>query len=241
MTIKVGTAGWAIPRLVAEAFPPLGTGLERYAARFDVVEINSTFHRPHRPQTFERWAATTPEGFLFSVKAPKTITHEQRLVDCGDQVQAFIDQVQALGERLGAVLVQLPPSLAFDAQTAEALFSDLRRRFAGLIACEPRHSSWFEPAADALLTAHEVARAAADPARDPRAATPGGWRRFSYVRLHGSPRMYYSPYGADRLAELAQSLEGPGQEAWVIFDNTASGAAAEDALILRQILRGSAL
>ena len=239
MTIRIGTAGWAIPRPVAERFPPVGSGLERYSVRFDVVEINSTFYRPHRPQTFERWAAATPAGFRFSVKAPRTITHEQRLVDCGDQIRAFIDQVQALGDWLGPVLVQLPPSLVFEALVAEAFFGDLRRRYSGLVACEPRHSSWFEAAADALLSAYEVARAAADPARDPRAAAPGGWRPFRYVRLHGSPRMYYSPYGAERLAPLAQTLEPASLETWVIFDNTALGAAAEDALILREILEAA--
>jgi uncharacterized protein YecE (DUF72 family) len=239
MTIRIGTAGWAIPRAVAERFPPVGSRLERYAARFDAVEINSTFYRPHRPQTFERWAAATPEGFLFSVKAPRTITHERRLVDCGAQLQAFIDQVRSLGDRLGAMLVQLPPSLAFDAEIAALFFGDLRRRFLGPVACEPRHSSWFEPAADALLIGHEIARAAADPARDRRAAAPGGWPPFTYVRLHGSPRMYYSPYGGDRLADLAQTLQGPAHETWIIFDNTASGAAAEDALMLRDILQAS--
>jgi uncharacterized protein YecE (DUF72 family) len=236
MTIRIGTAGWTIPRAVADRFPPLGSQLERYAARFDAVEINTTFYRPHRAQTFARWVAATPAGFRFSVKAPRTITHEQRLVDCGDQVQAFIDQVQALGDRLGPLLVQLPPSLAFDAPIAEAFFADLRRRFAGLVACEPRHASWFELPADALLAAFEVARVAADPARDPRAAAPGGWRPFGYVRLHGSPRMYYSPYGAERLAELARTLEADRRETWIIFDNTASGAAAEDALMLRDII-----
>jgi uncharacterized protein YecE (DUF72 family) len=237
MIIRIGTAAWAIPRQVADRFPPLGSRLERYAARFDAVEINSTFYRPHRLQTFERWAAATPDRFRFSVKAPRTITHEQRLVDCGAQVDDFIDQVSALGDRLGPVLVQLPPSLAFHAPIAEAFFRDLRRRFSGLVACEPRHASWFERAADALLSAYEVARVAADPAPDPRASAPGGWRSFAYVRLHGSPRMYYSPYGAERLAELARTLEGADRETWVIFDNTASGAATEDALILREILQ----
>jgi uncharacterized protein YecE (DUF72 family) len=221
---------------VAEHFPAAGSHLERYAARFNAVEINSTFYRPHRPQTFQRWAAATPDGFRFAMKAPKTVTHERRLVDCESLVQAFLDQVGWLGERLGPILVQLPPSLAFESGVAERFFGDLRGRFSGPIACEPRHSSWFEPAADDLLTAHRVARAAADPARDPRAATPGGWRDFTYVRLHGSPRIYYSAYGPDRLAVLARTLDPDCAQTWVIFDNTALGAAAEDALALGEIL-----
>jgi uncharacterized protein YecE (DUF72 family) len=221
---------------VAGRFPAGGSQLERYAARLDAVEINSTFYRPHRPQTYDRWVAATPDGFRFAVKAPKAITHERRLADCESLVQAFLDQVQLLGDRLGPILVQLPPSLAFDPGVAERFFGDLRGRFSGPVACEPRHSSWFEPAADHLLAAHQVARVAADPARDPRAAAPGGWRDFAYVRLHGSPRIYYSAYGPDRLAALARTLDPECPETWVIFDNTALGAAAEDALALGEIL-----
>jgi uncharacterized protein YecE (DUF72 family) len=240
VTIRIGTAAWAIPKAVADRFPAAGSHLERYAARLNAVEINSTFYRPHRPQTFQRWAAATPEDFRFAVKAPKTITHERRLTDCESLVQAFLDQVRLLGDRLGPILVQLPPSLAFDPGVAERFFGDLRGRFSGPVACEPRHSSWFEPAADDLLAAHRVARVAADPARDPRAATPGGWRDFTYVRLHGSPRIYYSAYGPDRLAALARTLDRRAAETWIIFDNTALGAAAEDALALGEILAADA-
>jgi uncharacterized protein YecE (DUF72 family) len=132
--------------------------------------------------------------------------------------------------------VQLPPSFAFEPGVAEAFFGDLRGRFSGPVACEPRHPTWFEPAADRLLAAHQVARAAADPAPDPRAATPGGWPGFRYIRLHGSPRIYYSTYGLDRLAALARTLDPKSPETWIIFDNTALGAAAEDALALSEIL-----
>jgi uncharacterized protein YecE (DUF72 family) len=96
--------------------------------------------------------------------------------------------------------------------------------------------SWFGPAAEALLSTCRVARVAADPATDPRAARPGGWPGFSYTRLHGSPRTYYSAYGPDRLRALAQSFAPGPEEAWVIFDNTVLGAAADDALTLQRIL-----
>ncbi len=235
-TIRIGTAAWAIPKRAADRFPAPGSHLERYATRFDAVEINSTFYRPHRRSTYERWAAATPEGFRFSVKTPRTLTHERRLADCESQLAAFIDQVQALGERLGPVLVQLPPSLTFEPKIAEAFFDALRRGFSGLVACEPRHASWFEPKADRLLAMHRIARVAADPAPDPRAASPGGWTPFAYIRLHGSPRIYYSEYGADRLAAVAQTLKPAVLETWIVFDNTALGAAAEDALALQQIL-----
>lgn len=221
---------------MTDRFLAAGSHLERYAAQFNAVEINSTFYRPHRPQTFQRWADATPKDFRFAVKAPKAITHERRLTDCESLAQAFLDQVGTLGERLGPVLVQLPPSLAFDPGVAETFFGDLRNRFSGPVACEPRHASWFEPGADRLLVTHRIARVAADPAPDPRAAIPGGWQDFAYVRLHGSPRIYYSAYGPDRLAALARSLDPGCPETWVIFDNTALGAAAEDALALSEIL-----
>ena len=227
--ICVGTAGWQIPRMVRERFPEPGSTLERYAARFPVVEINSTFYRPHRPQIFERWANAVPRDFRFAVKAPRTITHEKRLADARELVSAFLDQIAPLGDRLGPLLVQLPPSLAFDATIAGGFFTDLRNRFEGEVACEPRHPTWFEADAEHLLQSERIARVAADPACVPAAAGPGGWRGLAYWRLHGSPRMYWSAYGPEPIAKLAERLVGP---AWVIFDNTASGAAAQDALDL---------
>ena len=235
--IRIGTAGWSLPAAVRGSFPSQGSVLQRYAAVFDAVEINSSFYRPHQPQTYARWAAATPKTFRFSLKAPRSVTHEARLIDCQDRLAAFRPEAAALGDRLGPLLVQLPPSLAFDAALAERFFADLRALWPEAAACEPRHASWFEPDADALLTAFRIARVAADPARHPVAAQPGGWPGLAYWRLHGSPRMYFSPYGPDRLADLARSLESSAAaETWCMFDNTTSGAAAADALMLRALL-----
>jgi len=237
MRPRVGTAGWAIPRPVADRFPQVGSGLQRYAARFDAAEINSTFYRPHRASTFQRWRETTPDGFRFAAKVPKAVTHESRLVDCQARLAAFVAEVAALGEALGPLLVQLPPSFAFDRAVAEPFFAELRDVFDGQVACEPRHPTWFEPPVDALLRAFRVARVAADPARVAEAAHPGGWTGLGYWRLHGSPRMYYSAYGPAALEALAAEVSrGEADEAWVIFDNTTSGAAAADALALQALL-----
>jgi uncharacterized protein YecE (DUF72 family) len=235
--LRLATAGWTIPRAVAEAFPAEGSGLARYAARFDACEINSTFHRSHRAQTYARWSAETPQGFTFAVKLAKTITHGQRLVAADAALDAFFAEVNPLGGKLGPLLVQLPPSLAFDAEVAQAFFQAVRARWAGFVACEPRHASWFEDEADALLVAHEVARVAADPARHPAAGAPGGWSGFAYWRLHGAPRVYYSAYEEPQLRSLAAALRGSqAAETWCVFDNTASGAAAADALRLQALL-----
>ncbi len=232
--IRIGTAGWAIPRPVADRFPVEGSGLQRYAGVFNAAEINTTFYRPHKPETFARWAATVPDGFRFAVKAPKAVTHERRLKDADDLMAAFLDQVAPLGDRLGPVLVQLPPTLAFDPDVAARFFEALRRAWDGPVALEPRHASWFVPEVDERLIDWRVARVAADPAKVPAAAHPGGWPELVYWRLHGSPRMYYSPYEAPVLDQLAENLRASGAaERWCVFDNTTSGAAAADALKLQ--------
>ena len=235
--ILVGTAGWSIPRQVADRFPAEGTGLERYAARFPVLEINSSFHRPHRPATWERWGDSVPDHFRFSVKLPKTVTHERKLVECRQLLDDFVGQAGALGDKLAVLLVQLPPKLEFDTAAAAAFFELLGKLSPAALACEPRNASWFTAEADAFLTEHRVCRVAADPARCDGAGEPGGWRGLSYWRLHGSPRMYRSSY-ADRIAHYARVLreEAAEGETWCVFDNTASGAAAGDALALMEAL-----
>jgi uncharacterized protein YecE (DUF72 family) len=236
--VRVGTAGWAIPRAVAGSFPEEGSGLTRYAARFGVAEINSSFHRPHRPGTYARWADTTPESFRFSAKLPRTITHGLRLANTEAELGRFLSEIAGLGSKLGPLLVQLPPSLAFAPEVASSFLGQLRGRHAGGLALEPRHASWFDDEADALLREHRVARVAADPARVPLAAEPGGWPGLVYHRLHGSPRPYYSGYDTAYLEALTRRLSTASVETWCMFDNTASGAAAGDALRLLERLSG---
>ena len=243
MAVFVGTAGWSIPRGEAHSFAAEGTALERYASRFRAVEINSSFHRPHRPATWAKWAGLVPGDFHFAVKVPKTITHERMLVDCEDRLTSFCDEVSNLGSKLAVLLVQLPPKLAFDAQISARFFAALRSLTPARIVCEPRHASWFDTDAEVLLARLEIARVAADPAPVAAGASPGGWRGLSYWRLHGSPHVYRSPYGADRLAEYAARIEHDGaaeEGGWIIFDNTASSAATSDALMMREMVSNSA-
>ena len=237
--VRIGCAGWSIPSRHAALFGGGDSHLARYATRFDVAEINSTFYRPHQARTFERWASSVPSRFRFSVKMPGAITHEAALLGVGDALSAFFDSLAGLGARLGGVLVQLPPSRAFDARVAERFFAMLRRRSDARVAIEPRHASWFTPAADAVLERHAIARVAADPARLPEAAHAGGAgvaARWSYWRWHGSPRIYYSRYDDGALRSLAQELLRVGTArapAWCILDNTAHGHAMEDAARLQ--------
>jgi uncharacterized protein YecE (DUF72 family) len=225
--VRVGVAGWSVP--IALRRPECGkkTLLEQYAEIFRAVEINSSFYRPHRLATYQRWSASVPHDFRFAVKIPKLITHEMQLIGCEDPILAFMSCVRGLGAKLGALLVQLPPGAFFNPTAAHQFFQFLRGQTSVAIACEPRNLSWFEPKVDELFDELQVTRVTADPVPhgcDIRAAGNSG---FVYMRLHGSPRMYYSAYSPEYLDELRSTLaaQSVSQQVWCIFDNTASGAA----------------
>jgi len=240
--LRIGTAGWTIPAAVADRFPPSGTHLERYGRGMNTAEVNTSFYRPHRRTTWERWAASTPFDFRFAVKVPRLLTHDQRLVAPEAGLDRFAGEVSGLGHRLGVLLVQLPPNLGFESAVAGAFFAALRERFEVPVALEPRHADWFGETNDAWLREREIARVAADPARHPGAERPGGWRGLTYYRLHGSPRVYYSAYAPGDLAEMARTLTGERRTApvWCVFDNTAASAALGDALTVVDAIPGGA-
>lgn len=238
----VGRAGWSLSRTEQVHVPAEGASiLERYARRFPAVEINSSFYRPHRPTTYARWAACVPPDFRFSVKVPKRITHELRLVGAEPVLDTFLAEVTCLGDKLGCLLVQLPPSFAFDAGVARTFFEALRARHAGAVVFEPRHPTWFTDDVERLLAELRIARVAADPARVPEAAEPAGWPGIVYYRLHGSPRVYYDTYDDAYMSALAtrlrEHLASSNLPVWCIFDNTALGAATTNAVDLLQRLR----
>jgi uncharacterized protein YecE (DUF72 family) len=233
----IGCAGWGIPKEAAAAFPDAGSNLERYAAVFPSVEINSSFYRPHQPKTYARWAASVPPDFRFSVKLPRTITHDARLSDADEPLDRFLMEAGELGDKLGCVLVQLPPSGAFDADVVADFLPRLRARFACMLALEARHPTWFGDAATALLRTHGVTRVIADPA----AGQPGPHvptTDAAYLRLHGTPEVYYSRYPPEFLAKVAGRIErclARGADVWCVFDNTAAGAAVPNA---QEVLQG---
>jgi uncharacterized protein YecE (DUF72 family) len=241
---RIGTAGWSIPAACRDALPGEGSHLERYAQRFDAVEINSSFYRPHRRATYERWADTVGPEFRFAVKMPKSVSHAQDWAATGPEIDQFAEEVAGLGYRLGVALIQFPPSRSFARAAAEALFSRVAQSLACPLVCEPRHRSWFEDDVDALLAWLGVARVGADPAIVPRAAEVAGWPALRYRRLHGSPKIYYSDYGAAALEKVRRALAedvAAGAESWCIFDNTASGAATGNALeLLADVAAGQA-
>ena len=238
--IYIGCAGWAIARQYWPQFPERGSHLQRYASVMNACEINTSFYRPHQPATYAKWAASIPPDFRFSVKLPKTITHEHRLIDCVALLDAFLAQCGALGNRFGCLLIQLPPSLVFDCRIAGTFFGQLRARYSGSVVIEPRHESWSNPDVHALLVEYRIAQVAVDPSRISSDRSPSGWQGMRYWRLHGSPRIYHSEYPTDALEDLASDIYSAsleGTPTWCVFDNTASGAALGNAMSLQQLLQ----
>lgn len=237
--VRIGCAGWALRPQHACHFSDTGTHLQRYARTFNAVEINSCFYRPHRRATYERWAASVPEDFRFAVKLPKEITHVRRLAEVEPVLDRFIEETSGLGAKLGPILIQLPPKFEFSAELSENFLGELRTRFSGEVVWEPRHPTWFSGEVEKLFSEHRVSRVAADPARVPEAGEAGGASDVVYFRLHGSPRIYYSKYSAEFIEEIAKKIavaRKAGSAVWCIFDNTALGAATEDALALKAAL-----
>ncbi len=235
--IKIACAGWTVAKEHSQMFPPTGTHLERYATLFNAVEINTTFYRLPKVETFAKWRDAVPDSFRFAVKMPKDITHVGRLKELG-KLSLFMERVQLLGEKLGPVLIQLPPSLGFEPTIAKQFFAACRLSHEGVFVLEPRHLDWFTDTALGMLEEHQVALVAADPALNPVGTVPSGWLGVQYFRLHGTPHMYYSSYEDQYLDELRNRLLAASKlvPVWVVFDNTASGAAVTNGLYLKRHL-----
>ena len=226
----IATAAWSIPKKVADRFAKEGSGLTRYASVFDGVEINSTFYRRHKTSTFERWAESVPDSFRFAVKIPKEITHTRAMKDIAESFETFLEDIAPLGEKRGPLLCQLPPSLAFDAEVLQTAFKTMRDAADGPIVIEVRHKSWGSAEALDLLKNYAIDRVLADPApvwpADDFDTPP------KYVRLHGNPKIYYSSYTDEEIRSFSKLL---APASWCVFDNTASGAAIENALTMLEM------
>jgi uncharacterized protein YecE (DUF72 family) len=231
---RTGTASWSLPIKPKEP----GSHLYHYSRTLECVEINSSFYRPHRASTWARWASETPADFRFSIKAPRTITHEAKLRNAQVLLKAFLEQIEPLQEKAGPVLFQLPPSFEFEPARAAEFLALLRTLYQGDVALEPRHATWFTAGVDELLKKYKIARVAADPPKgSPEAGVPGGEMHFAYYRLHGSPRTYYSNYEDPFLLRLSAKVKTL-QNAWIIFDNTALSHAYPNALGFQKLLQG---
>lgn len=223
----IATAAWSIPKKVADRFAQEGSGLSRYASVFGGVEINSTFYRRHKASTFARWVESVPDSFRFSVKIPKEITHTRAMKGIAEPFDTFLEDIASLGAKRGPLLCQLPPSLAFEADTLDSAFKAMRGADDGPIVIEVRHKSWASAEALDLLKSYAIDRVLADPAPVWPAEdfdTPP-----KYVRLHGKPKIYYASYTDEEIGSFSDLLAADG---WCVLDNTASGAAIENALAM---------
>jgi uncharacterized protein YecE (DUF72 family) len=240
-SIFVGTAGWANPPSEREQRASGQSHLQHYATLFNAVEINSSFYRSHQRSTYERWSATTPAGFGFSVKAPRSVTHDCGLRHCRSELDQFLQEIAGLGRKLRVILVQTPASLEYDPRVAVRFFKSLIAGCSAQIALEARHASWFAPRAQAKLRQIGVCRVVADPAKIAGAGRPPDAGSLVYYRLHGSPRMYYSAYTPEYLMGLGHEIRtltatARSEEVWCLFDNTARHASWENAQYLLALL-----
>lgn len=230
--ILVGTSGWQYRHWRGPFYPPdlpQARWLSYYTERFATVEINSAFYRLPARETFEGWRDRTPDGFRAAVKMSRYLTHVRRLRDPAEPVARFLDRAAGLGDRLGPVLLQLPPNLPADVEALEATLARFPREVD--VAVEPRHPSWWRDDVRRLLTAYDAALCWAD--RRGRPITPL-WRTagFGYLRLHEGRASPWPRYGTTALRSWVRRMAdafGDGATVYVFFNNDQEGAAPEDA------------
>jgi uncharacterized protein YecE (DUF72 family) len=232
--VYIGTAGWNIPKLLSEDFLGDGTHLERYARVFNCVEINSSFYRDHKPETYEKWAKLTPDNFRFSVKLSRYFTQEARLKDTSSRLNDTLASITSLKHKWATLLIQLPPSLIFDYKVATNFFDRLRSVCSISIVLEPRHISWASDQAASLLVDYQIGRVLANP--EPVCIAPEQYKHLTeklYYRLHGFPELYKSSYSAKFIENLRDDIsKNSKRNVWCIFNNTTLGFATENALEL---------
>jgi uncharacterized protein YecE (DUF72 family) len=212
--------------------------LEHCAERFTGLEINGTFYRQQSAGTFRDWRRRTPRSFRFTLKGHRFITHNKKLLDPDEPIVRQRDPARALGQKLGAVLWQLPEMLKKDMIRLHGFARALRRRWRGARhAIEFRNPSWFDDEVAACLRDHHIAVCLSDAADFPM------WERVTadlvYVRLHGRPHQYASSYGDEELAAWAgrtRAWLSEGRDVHIYFDNDAEGAAPRNALSLLGLL-----
>lgn len=236
--VWIGTSGWRYEhwrgRFYPEGLSPR-RWLEHYARYFDTVELNSPFYRIPKRSAFQRWRQRTPQGFLFAVKASRLITHKRRLQGAEGELRWFLSEAEGLGDKLGPVLFQLPPSLKAELGLLEAFLQGLPP---GRYAFEFRHPSWFTEEVYEVLKGRDAALCVADSPRFP--CVKRVTASFLYLRLHGSRRLYASSYTREELEQWAsfigQGFELGAEEAFCYFDNDYEAYAVRNALELKEIL-----
>ena len=234
----IGISGWSYDEWAGNFYPaevPKSRWLEYYCHQFTTVEVNASFYRLPRESTFQKWRETTPDGFVFAVKASRYITHIKKLNEPAKSAELFLSRAKILGDKLGPVLFQLPPGLKVRLDRLEQILQsrpkDLRYCF------EFRHTSWFCKEVYDLLRRYNTALCIADSPKFPLVIQRTA--DFSYFRLHGSPILYRSRYSSGELKAWAERIErylDEGADVYVYFDNTDEGHATTNALELASLL-----
>lgn len=236
MKYHIGTSGWQYPHWKGTFYPEdikSADQLHFYSRSFDTLELNVTFYRQVKETTFHKWYGIVPEGFLFSVKMSRFITHIKRLRADDESMRRFLSGAATLGEKLGIILIQLPPSMKFDRPLCEEFLGrlDASHRYT----VEARNKSFVCDDFFALLRERGVAWCIADSAgRFPyhEEVTAG----FIYIRLHGSDLLYASDYRDAELLAWRDRIRAWNKETFVYFDNDFHGYAAKNALALKSML-----
>jgi uncharacterized protein YecE (DUF72 family) len=231
MTVLIGTSGWQYADWRGRLYP-VGLAqtkwLAHYAERFQTVEVNNAFYRLPEASTFQRWKDSVPDDFVVTVKASRYLTHVKRLREPREPVHRLMSRANALGEKLGPILLQLPPNFKVDlpalAQTLTCFPAGTR------VAFEPRHDSWFTPSLCSLLEEHNAALCLSD-AKGPRGPL---WRTatWGYLRMHEGRAHPHPCYGRTALASWATRVSGlwdDSEEVFVYFNNDHGGCAVRDA------------
>lgn len=243
MALRTGTSGWQYRDWRGGLYPASlaqRRWLEWYSQAFSTVEVNASFYRLPQVESFAAWKDATPADFVFSVKMSRILTHQKRLSDPKEPVERFLSRARALGDKLGPVLVQLPPSLRADVPRLEQMLECFPASVS--VALEPRHESWFSDDAYALMREHDCALCLADDQgpKTPLVATAP----WGYLRLHQGRGRSHPSYASAALSAWARrvaSLWPTEATVYVYFNNDPGGAAPYDAARFARLARSKGL
>ena len=232
--IWIGTSGYNYPEWKGTFYPadlPAAKMLPYYAARFPTVEINYTFYRMPSEKLVGGWADQTPSPYRLTLKAPRRITHDARLKQTGELVSRFCLVASTLGDKLGALLFQLPPNLKKDVPLLEAFLADLPSR--ACAAFEFRHPSWFDDDVLGVLAGRNIALCVAD---SEKLSTPVRVTAdYAYFRLRDEG---YTPDDIERWAETITRETSGCKDVYVYFKHEEEGKGPEFGRLLMEHLQG---
>lgn len=237
--VRIGCSGWVYPHWRGDFYPeklPVKRWFEFYAEQFDTVEINNSFYRLPKAETFEAWRKQAPPGFRYTVKANRFLTQAKKLKDCAEPIARMMAPVRALGEALGPILYQLPPRFRVNLDRLDEFLGLLPKDVTHVF--EFREKSWLTEEMLAVLDRHGVSFCTHDMPglESPRWAVGP----IAYVRFHGGQGKYWGRYSDEALLGwagwIAEQARG-GRDVWAYFNNDIGGAAIHDALTLKAMVR----